>query len=254
MDWIPAELELPSVLLLLASSLLTSMLSAAFGLGGGVALLAIMTLFLPITSVIPLHGVIQAGSNLSRLALLLQYVDWRTVTAFTLGTLLGVAAGSLVLIELPTGLPELILGLFIVWTLSGLQPRLATGRRQAALTLGGVGTGFATLFVGATGPLVAAVLRILRLQRHRHVATFAACMVLQHLTKIVAFALLGFSLAPWLPFLAGMLMTGLLGTWLGRQVLDRLDEAVFRVVLSGILALLAARLIYQGVQGLVGHG
>ena len=168
--------------------------------------------------------------------------------------MLGVAAGSLVLIELPTGLPELILGLFIVWTLSGLQPRLATGRRQAALTLGGVGTGFATLFVGATGPLVAAVLRILRLQRHRHVATFAACMVLQHLTKIVAFALLGFSLAPWLPFLAGMLMTGLLGTWLGRQVLERLDEAVFRVVLSGILALLAARLIYQGAQGLVGHG
>ncbi|MCK8516890.1 sulfite exporter TauE/SafE family protein [Methylonatrum kenyense] len=254
MDWIPAELGLLSVLVLLASSLLTSMLSAAFGLGGGVALLAMMTLFLPIATVIPLHGVIQAGSNLSRLALLLQHVDWRSVIAFAVGTLLGTFAASLVLIELPEGLPELILGLFIVWSLSGLQPRLAAGQQRLSLALGGIGTGFATLFVGATGPLVAVVLRILQLQRHRHVATFAACMVLQHLTKIVAFAMLGFSLAPWLPFLAGMLAAGLIGTWLGRHILDRLDESVFRYGLGGILALLAARLIYQGIQGLVGHG
>ncbi len=252
MDWLPQDISAGVFLILLFASLSTSLISAAFGLGGGVTLLAIMTLFLPLTTVIPLHGVIQAGSNLSRLALMLRHVDWRVVAAFSLGTGVGVAAGSQLLIQLPDGLAELVLGLFILWSLLGHLPR-PPGQHQTGLLLsGGLGTGLATLFVGATGPLVAAVLRPLGLQRHRHVSTFSACMVLQHGAKILAFGLLGFGLASWVPFLVGMLLAGLVGTWLGRSILNRLNETLFRRVLTAILAVLALRLLYQGGQGIFG--
>jgi uncharacterized membrane protein YfcA len=50
--------------------------------------------------------------------------------------------------------------------------------------------------------------------------------------------------------MAVMIVTGLLGTLAGRQVLKRMNDAVFGKVLNGILLVLAARLIWQGFTSL----
>ena len=47
-------------------SFFTSLISAAFGLGGGVMLVTIMALLLNPLAVIPIHAVIQMNSNLFR--------------------------------------------------------------------------------------------------------------------------------------------------------------------------------------------
>jgi len=237
--------------MLLAASTLGSFITAAFGAGGGVMLLGVMTLFLPVTAVIPLHGVVQAGSNAGRTAILWRHIRWPVLLAFAAGGAVGAALGSQLLVRLPQAWLQLALGAFILWSCWGPVPRIERGSAWG-VAAGGALTSVLTLFVGATGPFVAAFLRALRLDRFRHMATFSACMVTQHGLKILVFGLLGFAFGPYLAFLAAMLACGFAGTVLGRLVLGRLDEAIFRRSLTLLLTLLALRLLIVGGRAILG--
>lgn len=237
--------------LLLGASTLGSFITAAFGVGGGVMLLGVMTLFMPVTAVIPLHGVVQAGSNVGRTALLWRHIRWPVLLAFAAGGVVGAGLGSQLLVRLPQAWLELALGAFILWSCWGPMPRMQHGSVWR-VGIGGAVTSVLTLFVGATGPFVAAFLRALRLDRFRHMATFSACMVTQHGLKIVVFGLLGFAFGPYLAFLAGMLACGFAGTVLGRLVLGRMDDRLFRHSLTALLTLLALRLLYVGARAALG--
>ncbi len=233
---------------LLLAGVLGAFVTTAFGAGGGVLLLAVLPVFLPVAAVIPVPGVLQAGSNGLRTGLLIRHIRWPLLLAFTGGGLVGTAIGAGLFVRLPEAWLELVLGGFILWTCWGPRPRLRR-RSLSVLGAGGAVTGALTLFVGATGPFVAALIGALGLERHAHMATFSACMLLQHGLKIAAFGLLGFAFAPWLPFIAAMFVAAFIGTWLGRCVLARMGDARFHRVLAVVLTLLALRLVVSGMLG-----
>ena len=232
---------------LVALSLFTSALTAAAGIGGGLVLLGVMASFLPPVIVIPIHGVVQLGSNAGRAALLRQHIDGGILLPFALGSVLGIVLGAKLFVALPTPVLEIILGLFIlacVWL-----PKLKASRiaNRGFLLVGAVGS-FVTMFVGATGPFVASFITPERLERHAVVATHATCMTVQHTLKVAAFGFLGFAFLPWVPLLAAMIAAGFLGTMLGKRLLDRLPHHVFARAFKIILTVLAARLLYAAAS------
>jgi hypothetical protein len=58
------------------------------------------------------------------------------------------------------------------------------------------------MFVGATGPFVAALLAPRLDDRKRYVGTHAMAMVMQHSLKVVVFGFLGFAFGAWVPLMA----------------------------------------------------
>ena len=108
------------------------------------------------------------------------------------------------------------------------------------------------MFFGATGVFVAAVIKTMKLDRLTHIATHAACMSLQHGIKVLAFGLLGFAYGDYLPLIALMIASGLLGTFAGRHVLIRTPDERFHILLNGLLTLMALRLLWQGVSASFG--
>lgn len=245
--FLPPELSEAALLALLGASFLASFITIAFGIGGGIALLAAMATLLPPAALIPVHGVVQLGSNLGRAALMIRHVHWAPMPAFLIGSALGAAFGGAVVVSLPPAAVEVAIGLFIVWAV--FAPTPAFMRRWAWLT--GAVSSCLTMFFGATGVFVAAFVRSLALGRLSHVGTHAAFMTVQHGVKSLAFGALGFAFAPWLPFIAAMILAGLAGTFAGRSVLTRLGDARFRLALNAILLALAARLVVSGVSGLI---
>lgn len=236
--------------ILLAAGLLGALITTTLGAGGGLLLLAVMTVFLPVTATIPLHGVIQAGAGASRALLLWRHLSLPLLLAFAVGAVAGAAAGSVVLVRLPEPAMQLILGGFILLLAWVPVPRLHRVSRSGLGVVAAI-TSALTLFVGATGPLVAAFLRALRLDRLQYVATFSTCMLLQHGLKVGVFALAGFAFAPWVPFLAAMLIAVFAGSWLGRHVLVRMDNVLFHRALAVVLTVLALRLLYTGMLGVL---
>jgi uncharacterized membrane protein YfcA len=162
---------------------------------------------------------------------------------FTIGSLIGVAIGGNIVISIPSWLVQAGVGVFIVWAVLSQPPRWLS--RWPVLT--GAISSFLTMFFGATGVFVASYSKSLKLSRHPHVATHATLMSVQHLLKSVTFAFLGFAFLPWAPFIAGMILAGLLGTMAGNLVLTRMTDARFHRALDIVLLLIAARLIWSGV-------
>jgi uncharacterized membrane protein YfcA len=234
--------------LLIGVSFIGSALAGALGLGGGALVLAVMALFFPPAVLIPLHGVVQLGSNLGRAVLMARQVLVRIVPVFLAGTVIGALVGAKSVVSLPVHLLQTIVGLFILYAAWGEKFRLKAGKpsQPKFFIVGGLAA-FATMFVGATGPLIAPFVRSACSDRLQVVATHAALMTLQHGFKIIAFGLLGFAFWPYVPFLVAMLAAGFVGTVVGREVLDRMPEKTFRICFNVLLTLLAIRLLWVAV-------
>jgi uncharacterized membrane protein YfcA len=231
-------------LLLLGTACLTSLLTASLGAGGGIMLLGVMAQVMPPQLVIPLHGVVQLGSNAGRAGMSFRHIDWRLILAFLPGALIGSLLGSFVLVALPPAVMYLSIAGFILYLCWGPGlPTLVLGLWGPAIV--GVVTTFLTLFVGATGPLIGAFLKQIFQDRFKTVATFAAAMSLQHICKIIVFNQTGFEIVPWLPLLVAMIVSGAIGTWVGLNVLKRLPDHHFGRIFNWILTLLAVRMIWQ---------
>ena len=246
MELIPPELSMLSATGLVALSFIASTLTAAVGIGGGLLMLTVMVSFLPPIIVLPVHGVIQLGSNGGRMAVMRQHVDWRILGFFAIGSILGVILAGQVFINLSLEVLRAVLGLFVlyaVWT-----PKLRPSNiGLKGYTLVGIGTTFITMFVGATGPLVSSFLSPEKLGRERMVATLASCMTIQHGLKGIAFGVLGFYFQPWIPVIVVMIASGFLGTLLGRRILKGLPERLFSRLFRIVLTLLAGRLLYLAI-------
>lgn len=239
----PPDMTEAAVLFLLAGSFVASFVTAAFGLGGGSILLALMAVTLPAAALIPAHGVVQLGSCLGRAGTLLRHVVWATMPAFAVGSLIGVAVGGMVAVNIPPWTVQVGVGLFIIWSVLARPPEWM--RRGAFLT--GVTSSILTMFFGATGVFVATFTKALGLNRHGLVATHAALMTVQHGLKTVAFAVLGFAFLPWAGFLAAMILAGFMGTLSGQLVLNRLTDRRFMFALNAILLITAVRLVWGGL-------
>ncbi len=233
-------------LILLGVSFIGSFITVALGIGGGALLLAVMAALMPPAALIPVHGVVQVGSNLLRAVLMVRKTHWPPVLAFAIGTGAGVVIGGSIAISLPPGFVLIGVGSFVIWSVL-LKPPAWLSRFPFVT---GLLSSFLTMFFGATGVFVTNFTKSLRLSRENHVATHAVLMTLQHGLKVVAFGMLGFAYGPWIGFIILMIITGFLGTLLGHRVLIRLTDHRFKQALDIVLLLISARLIWQGIDAL----
>jgi uncharacterized membrane protein YfcA len=231
---------------LIIASCFTSMLTASLGIGGGMLMLAALSQLVPVKAIIPIHGIVQLGSNTGRALLMVKDVHWYHVLWFSLGGVFGAALGGHVVVSLPIDTLRIMLGLFIL--LSVWAPSLSTTfATKQSLFFGGAFSSFLTMFIGATGPFVLAMIRAFKLNSLSLVATSAACLVLQHALKVFTFFVLGFAFAPYLSLIVLMVASGVIGTIIGKRLLIEIDEKRFQYWLNIILSLLALRLLLVAV-------
>lgn len=238
-------------LLLILISVFTSAFTAAVGVGGGLLLIMALAQVMPAAALIPVHGMVQTGSNIGRVALTWRHVDRKVIAAFLPGVVLGALAAAWLLIRLPAGLLELCIAAFVLYSCWGPGlPKRALGR--AGVLLAGALTTLLSSLVGASGPMVAAFIKQGQADRLGKVATFSACMSAQHLTKAFVFGMAGFVFRDWLGLMLAMVASGFLGTWLGLRLLRRLSEHRFDTLFRWSLTLLALRLVWLGASRLAG--
>ena len=237
------RLDLWSFLILCGVSFLGSFTTAALGLGGGMLVLATMTLFLAPAVLIPVHGVVQLGSNVGRATLMFRSVLREVLPVFLIGTILGAAIGANLVVALPISLLQFILATFILY--STWAPKFQAAK-PSKMTFFGVGavSAFVTMFVGATGALIMPFASAACNERQAVVATHATLMSIQHSLKLISFGLLGFAFWPFIPLLIGLIVFGFIGTFIGKHTLNRLPENMFRIALKTIVTVIALRLLF----------
>ncbi|MBY6221904.1 MULTISPECIES: sulfite exporter TauE/SafE family protein [Marinobacter] len=243
----PEALSTSVIVFLLMASAVTSMITATLGAGGGVLLLVLMASWLPPAAIIPVHGMIQLGSNSGRAILTWHHIDWKVIAAFAPGVLAGAGLGAWLLVDLPAHLWQLSIALFVLYLCWGPGlPKASFG--PFGVFIASAITSFVSLFVGATGPLVAAFIKQIHTDRFRTVATFGTAMTLQHAPKALVFGVAGFVFSEWLLFILAMIACGFAGTWLGLHLLKSINNRWFHTAFNLVLTLLAFRLLWQAAR------
>jgi len=232
-----------TLLILGFTALFASALSAIVGMGGGVILLGVMALVLSPQLVVPLHGVVQLASNTTRTIVFLRHVNWTLVGIFGVFITLGVGAAAWLWTGGSVAWIKPLIGLFILFHLGMRQwaPTLRNPPLWAYAPLGVV-AGFLTLYVGATGPLIAPFFLRDDLDNEGVIATKAMCQTIGHVLKIPAFLAIGFDYFEHVELLGILLIVVIGGTLLGKRVLGHLSNTVFTRLFLGVLTLLALAL------------
>tara|TARA_B100000749_G_scaffold280887_2_gene279951 strand:+ start:5759 stop:6484 length:726 start_codon:yes stop_codon:yes gene_type:complete len=232
-------------IVLVFSALLTSILSGVIGMGGGITLLAVMELFVPASALVPLHGSVQLMSNGTRVFLHFKHVKW----SIGVPMLVGIVLGSIVAAQFTTTFQstsefKLVLAGFILamtW-----KPKFKKGFKVVAkFYLVGFTSGILSMLLGATGPFLAPFFLNENLDRFQVISTKAFAQLTGHLSKVVAFFFLGFSFTQY--GLIVLLMAGavILGTYIGKRILQRVNEKTFIAVYKVVITTLCVRMIWM---------
>ena len=244
---LPQDLSWLTAVILVVASFFASALTAAIGLGGGAALLAIMANLMPITALVPVHGVVQVGSNAGRVVVQFAHINWSMLGWFAVGGVLGAWLGGQIVITLPDAPLRLGIAGFLLWAVWAPKPQFAHLVRGVMGITGFVATLLA-MFFGVSGPVVGAVLAAQNLPPHSFVANQAACSLLAHVLKILVFGILGFAYGQWWVLIAAMIATGFAGTLAGSMVLNRLPGSRFKQGFRLVMTLLAGNLVVQALM------
>jgi len=242
---LPADLDLLTALTLVGLSLVTSLVTATFSLGGGTLMIAALALVFPPAVVVPLHGCVQLGSNGGRALIQFRHIQWRLVLWIAAGAVIGIAVGAQFASALPERLLTALIGIFVLVT-TWLPMPSVVGTSRALQFAGGAVISALSMVVGATGALVATFIRGLA-DRRELVATHAMLMTIQNVAKVAAFSFLGFAFASYVPLILAMVAAGFVGTALGSRLLVRVPEHIFRIGFKIVLTLVALALLRDAI-------
>lgn len=229
---------------------LTGILTAVTGAGGGVLLLGIMGLVLPVPAVVPVHGAVMLWQNISRLGFMHRLVDWRFVGLVAMGSVVGAAVAGPVAVSFNETTMQVVLAcglLFLVWAPKPTKEFLPFIPAKYKTIVLALVTSFITMIIGAAGVLFAAIRRRSGHDKQAVLADQSAIMALQHGLKVLVFGSLGFAFAPYLPLLAAMAVAGLLGTWVGVTLLRKISNAWFDHLFKLVVSIVAGALLVRAI-------
>jgi uncharacterized membrane protein YfcA len=84
-----------------AAAFVTAFIGVSTGAAGGVILLAIMAMAMPVAAVVPVHTVVMLGTGLSRTVAMWRHVMHGTLLPFIAGATVGAVVGANVFVALP---------------------------------------------------------------------------------------------------------------------------------------------------------
>ena len=239
-------------LIIVVASFATAFLSSIFGMLGGLILMGILVSLIQVGPAMILHGLIQMTSNGYRAWLNQKDINWKIIGTLFLGNIIAMA--TLFFIAF---VPDRITVLFAL----GILPYIAWAmpnnlafdvtKTPIGILAGMVVVG-TNLLAGVGGPLLDVFFQRVEMTRHQVVATKAVAQFLGHVSKVIFFGGLAVtsSAENWPVFwlLITAMVVSVIGTTLGKKVLDRINDKTFfswtqRIMLT-VGAVMIARAIY----------
>ena len=242
-------------LILITAALITSSISAVLGMGGGIILLGIMAIIIPQGFlVIALHGIIQLVSNLTRTYVFKKHLRFKIINEFLIGSFIGLIVSSFIILflvkyfnvnsanEIKVDFLKPLIGIFIIWYLFIKKPKKSKNNKSFYF-VGGI-SGISTVFIGATGPLIAPFFLNKKLTKENIIANKAACQAITHLGKIPLFIyFFNVNYISESNILIPLILAVFIGTNLGKKILRYIPEDIFKLCFKISLFLIAVKLV-----------
>ena len=240
------ELSFSENILLTTLSFFTALMTSLAGAGGGTVLLAAMLQFMNPAEAIPVHGVIQFTSNLTRTWLLKKFVNWSIVLKFTVLLPVGVYIGLQIFQNIDANNIKNLIGMFILLALIFQNLKFINKffLPDYAYYFVGFFTGILNILVGVIAPLLAVIVKQSITEKKSIVGTLGYFGLIGNLLKIIGFTLIGFSFYEYVDTFLMIIPATLLGSRVGQFLLNKISNKIFMIIFQIILIGLAIRLLF----------
>ena len=243
--------------ILIISALITSSLSAVIGMGGGIILLGIMAIMIPDGyMVIALHGIIQMVSNGTRTWVFKEHLKKNIIIEFFLGAIIGLTLSALIIYgimifynvhsasQIKFDYLKPIIGIYILWYIY-LKGEKKEQNNKLFIIVGFI-SGLSSIFIGATGPLIAPFFLNKKLNKENIIANKAACQIISHIGKIPIFIFFfNVDYIAHYNLLLPLIIVVYAGTNIGKMILSYVPEKIFQLLFKISLTIIAVRLILE---------
>ena len=218
-------------------------------MAGGVMLLSLMTFAtLPLTVIVPIHGIVQLSSNSFRLSSLdpRTTVHRPTIKHFALGSIIGGLA-SYFLIQTITNPRWFLLMVCALLLYVVFKPKHLPDIKLKARGFFLLGAFTATLgpLIGTIGPFLAPFFVRDDFSKETIVASKACAQAIIHLLKLPVFLALTFPYHQYLVHIIVMIIAAYIGNEIGVRVLQRIDRQLFMRLVKLSMLLISLRLLYR---------
>lgn len=222
----------------------TSTIAGIVGVGGGMMLIVILPSFLPLNALIPIHGLTQVSSNLSRAIFGYKDVQYEVIPKFLLGSAIGIGMFAAVLNLISLEYVPLFIGVYILLSLWSEKFNEKIKKYESHFLAGFFQTGL-SMVVGATGPLTMTLLFKDYEDKNKVVATGAALMSITHILKVFVFMYFGFVFFDYIGVIIAMIIGAISGSWVATKLRDKIDGKRFTMILKVLLSALAIQVIVK---------
>ena len=222
----------------------TSTIAGIVGVGGGMMLIVILPSFLPLNALIPIHGLTQVSSNLSRAIFGYKDVQYEVIPKFLLGSAIGIGMFAAVLNLISLEYVPLFIGIYILLSLWSEKFNEKIKRYESYFLAGFFQTGL-SMVVGATGPLTMTLLFKDYEDKNKVVSTGAALMSITHILKVFVFMYFGFVFFDYIGVIIAMIIGAVSGSWVATKLRDEIDGKRFTIILKVLLSALAIQVIVK---------
>ncbi len=242
----PVSLDFALVLLL---GLLAGTVGGVIGFGTSIMLMPALVLVFGPREAVPIMAVASIMANASRVLVWWRDVDVRCALAYSVTAAPAAALGAATLLRLPPGVIEVTLGIFFI---AMVPMRRWMAHRSWRLGLGhmalvGAVVGYITGIVVSTGPINTPFFLAYGLVKGAFLATEALGSLAIFIAKTATFG--GLGALPVASVGKGLVIGGaiMVGSWLAKRWVLRLDAAQFRGLIEGMLVLAGLTMLWTAL-------
>ena len=236
------------MLLLGGGAFVASTLAAVAGFGGAAVLLPLLVMAFGVRDAIPILTVAQLIGNLSRIWFNRREVEPRVVGWFALGGVPAALIGGFLFASAPISFLTRLLGIFLITIV--VYRHISKGSTWRlplrAFPLVGAVFSFLSALLGSVGPILIPFFLAYGLVKGALIGTEALATVVMHVTKLVAYrstAILT-TASMTVGLAIGSIM--ILGSFVGKKLLDRLPERVFVLLIEATLLVAGLGFLIRG--------
>jgi uncharacterized protein len=224
-----------------ALALVAEILGTVSGFGSSILFVPIASFFFEFKTVLGITALFHVFSNLSKIYLFRQGIDKNIAQRLGIPAVLAVIAGALLTGWVPQRELELAMCIVLValsvYLLIYSQKTVRPSRGN--LLMGGLASGFVAGLVGSGGAIRGITLAAFQLEKQVFLATSALIDLGVDASRTVVYWANGYILRQHLGHIPFLLGIGLLGSWLGKKILDHIPQKQFRWMVLGIILVTA---------------
>jgi uncharacterized protein len=228
-------------------ALLSEIIGTVAGFGSSVLFVPLAQFYFGFQVVLMLTSILHVFSNISKIALFWRYINWRFCALYGIPSLIFSVLGAYLTDKIALTYGEAILGVFLlvfscVFLLFPSVRFFPTTTN--AVTSGGV-AGFLAGFIGTGGAVRGMSMAAFNLEKNTFVATSGAIDFGVDFSRMLVYLGNGFLNASLWMYIPLLLIASVIGTLIGKKVLDGIPDAAFKKIVLILIALIGLTLLFK---------